>query len=735
VDETSLTAARRATDVFNLIHEVCGVHVAEAWPYRHPKDIKLGNGRHSPRASRPQSSALTIKLSSSHPIAATTLQTVGTAMMGECCAMDVERAQIHTAASDAGAHRPATGVRRHPEDSDTSDDDISVYNDFLDRPGTGVLGSFESKKNSGALVLTGDEAMWIAWYLCWYTKRCDLPPPDKKMSEQSRLDTPLKAEALEEKEPQLSRPATTVTPNMDFEARFGHLRRPQVVPSRGVLTKGRANWHHRALAFVGLRGENSVQSLNLAGHSMSGRRTSKNGFPNPVGLRDSHSPTLPNYSHGYASHGLCFTLHERGASQSQEIHCEKYRSVSPPVSRHINSASSNSRASYASPHRPQSRQLPSERWDSFSLASDNVRSPLSDQDVQHAHAQAYMHSKAAHGQNTALLRHLGQVNPKLHAFAREIGHVGAGRGIFAANATPPARPFTESDLFVTGPEDDDGVPDKVLMSDAFSWQKLDAVTVSSMSQCGTHGIVALVAGSRVGIFATAPFKRVAEIHRKDASFTCAQGCIELSFVRDVFRINTMPASALRVDVPEDKTLPSEALNFIVAGESSGHVLIANARSGVTRHTLVHDSEGLGAVIMLKLLGRASATLLYSAHSLGTLTLWSIEGQPGIIWRSHACGTGASLSGAQVVRSCVVTRDEDERCLRVWKLATHHPPPPHNNGMLAHTVLHQHTKITCFTGYQEPRNTSKSAPMIVSGGRDGTLQVEILKRQRATQFTM
>lgn len=206
-----------------------------------------------------------------------------------------------------------------------------------------------------------------------------------------------------------------------------------------------------------------------------------------------------------------------------------------------------------------------------------------------------------------------------------------------------------------------------MMSDTFSWQKLDAVSVSSISTCNSHGIITLVAGSRVGVFATSPFKRVAEIYRKDASFSCAQACIELCFVRDVFRMNDIPGHSLRVDVPEAKTRPSESDNYIVAGESSGQVILANARTGVTRHTLVNEGQGLGAVILLHLLGEGTAGLLYCAHKHGTLTLWSVQGVPTIIWRTRACGTEASLSGAHVMRSCVVTRDDNESCLRVWKL--------------------------------------------------------------------
>jgi len=170
-------------------------------------------------------------------------------------------------------------------------------------------------------------------------------------------------------------------------------------------------------------------------------------------------------------------------------------------------------------------------------------------------------------------------------------------------------------------------------------------------------------------------------------------------------------------VPDAKKVPNDSNNFIAAGESSGRVIIANARSGVTRHTLVQQSEALGSVILLKLVGQG---FLSCAHAHGTLTLWSIENAPSIIWRTQACGTGRSLSGALLLRSCVVTRDDDETCLRIWRMKGHR----HNsrNDMLPHDVLHQHTRIAAFTGIQESRNEGCSDVMIASGGLDGTVQV-------------
>ena len=139
---------------------------------------------------------------------------------------------------------------------------------------------------------------------------------------------------------------------------------------------------------------------------------------------------------------------------------------------------------------------------------------------------------------------------------------------------------------MTGPETNDGIAERVLMSDTFSWQKLEAVKVSNMSACGNYGIITLVSGSRVGVFATSPFKRVAEVHCKDASFTCALGNVEISFVRQVFKMNAVPSRTLCVNIPEAKNLPSDDDNFIVAGDISGCVIIASARTGVTRHTIV-----------------------------------------------------------------------------------------------------------------------------------------------------
>ena len=138
------------------------------------------------------------------------------------------------------------------------------------------------------------------------------------------------------------------------------------------------------------------------------------------------------------------------------------------------------------------------------------------------------------------------------------------------------------------------------MSDFFSWQKLDGVSVSMISTCGTLGIITLVAGNRVGVFTTNPFKRVAEVCRKDAVFTCAQGCVQLNFVRSVLAAHEIPQStSLRVDVPQTNSSPVEQDNFIVTGENSGQLIVANARTGVTRDILIKDSDDLGAVIMLK----------------------------------------------------------------------------------------------------------------------------------------
>ena len=623
MDDTALTSARRVTDVLNLIREVCGVSVADVWPHRQPTDIKLSCASRG----RPASRALTISLSS-HPT--------------------------------SHATTAATNVQRQPLDSENSDGD-EYGDDFLERPGTGVLGGFESNNGvNGVAVFSGHEAMWLAWYLCWYTKKCDEPPPDKNsVRQRQRISS---AEEFPSFEPPPPPKEQLIEPNMDFEARFGHLRQLEVIPpkSRGSITKGSAKWHDNALDFVRLSHEKTAKNMHLEGI-----RTSKHGSPTRDRLVDS---TL----HGAKDMGG----HAKAWKENELMRLDfRGQGVTPPSrlmdGRMIPTPSSNVRSTRSS-SRPKSRQLSPKRWDSHEDEGSRSHSPKT--------VKTLARSPAA------------QAEVK--------------------------RPFSESHLFPTDPGDD-GFPEKVSMSDSFSWQKLDAVTVSSMSSCGKYSILTLVAGSKVGVFTLSPFRRIAEIHRKDASFTCAHANVEMSFVRSVTRVNAA-SNGLRVDVPDTMNAPNESDNFIAAGESLGRVIIANARSGVTRHTLVKEREALGSVILLKLVGQGSSGMLYCAHKYGTLTLWSIEGTPNIIWRTQACGSGRSLSGALLLRSCVVTRDDDETCLRIWKMKSQRSKSSH--GMLPHDVLHQHTRIAAFTGIQEPRNGVGSDPMIVSGGTDGTLQV-------------
>ena len=627
-------SARRVTDVLNLIREVCGVPVAEVWPHRHPTEIKLA----LPSRSRPASKAFAFSLSS-HPT------------------------------SDA----TTAGISDAVQPSDLEGSDGGEYvDDFLERPGTGVLGDFENKNGvDGSAVVSGHEAMWIAWCLCWYTKNCEDPPPDKNSIRQRQRFTP-SSEAPAGFEPPTPPGAQRVgwdeagiEPTMDFEARFGHLRQRDVITSEspGPVIKERAKWHDSALAFVRAPGAKNAKNIQL-----NGIREPLHGSPNRESVSDlPHSGARNLDEHAEASRDIeCMPFDIRGLGAiPPNRHIDGRFLIHTPSSRALSTRSSS---------RPKSRQLPAKQWDSHE-GDERPRSRSPEP------SQSPVPSPASHAE--------------------------------------AARPFSESAFFTTD-LGDDGLLEKVTMSDCFSWQKLDAVTVSSMSSCGKYGIVTLVAGSKVGVFTMSPFRRIAEIRHRDASFTCAHASVEMSFVRSVSGDVAASSTELRVDVPDAKKVPNESNNFIAAGESSGRVIIANARSGVTRHTLVQHSEALGSVILLKLVGQGTAGFLYCAHKYGTLTLWSIERTPSIIWRTQACGTGRSLSGALLLRSCVVTRDDDETCLRIWRMKVHR----HNsrNGMLPHDVLHQHTRIVAFTGIQESRNGGRSDFMIASGGLDGTVQV-------------
>ena len=616
-DYISFHAARRVSDVFNLIHEECGVNVEKTWPHRSLKEIKRADGLIPSSASRPCTEARSSNCS-------------------------------------------------------TSDDGID---DFLRRPGTGVLDNWNRNDKD---ILTGDEAMWIAWCLCWVNKHCDAPP-EKDSGHCRRVDFPLQ-----------------VAPNSVDLVERPSLKKED---SRGL---------DRAASFAWVEPDNLVRAVVKAGIELT-------NYPNTCG--DLPSPQSLRVVSGFASN----LAHDAATAVPESVNCQ--RLTFHDQREQDSQAPSRSRSS--------SRQLPSETWIPVFSGHSNpapLPPPPSVPVQTSVPVPAYDQTQADPP---------GDGVKKLSPFSSRFlpglrsdpdPAVGTEQSTYLHRHThvSAVRPFSESELFLTDPSHDDGAPSRVHMSDFFSWQKLDGVSVSMISTCGTLGIITLVAGNRVGVFTTNPFKRVAEVCRKDAVFTCAQGCVQLNFVRSVLAAHEIPQStSLRVDVPKTNSSPVEQDNFIVTGENSGQLIVANARTGVTRDILIKDSDDLGAVIMLKVLEGHSgnARRLYCAHKLGTLTLFSIEGHPTIIWRTRACEDGSWLTDSHVMRSCVVTCDGDERCLRIWNLKAHcRGDGKTNEAMLDHLTLHQQTQISSFTGFQEPMKSENSSPMIVSGGHDGTVQV-------------
>lgn len=258
----------------------------------------------------------------------------------------------------AGSSTAGSRKARHPEDSDTSEDD-TYFDDFMDRPGTGIIDEKLAGKQPAA-VLSGDEAMWIAWYLCWYAKQCDAAPPERmpRTHEFDTVSTPLP----QEEQHRTSRPATIMAPTMDFEARFGHLRQDKV-PTRSILAKSKAKWHKRALAFVGME-ENDKQTrkLSLSGQFVSGKAIATAGTLNAF-ASGGFSPNTVKSAQGFA------------ANFSRDVSRAARESTSPVQSMTVKGQGPDSPLTAqsgrsASPHRPKSRQLPPERWESLALGSD-----------------------------------------------------------------------------------------------------------------------------------------------------------------------------------------------------------------------------------------------------------------------------------------------------------------------------------------------------------------------------
>jgi hypothetical protein len=438
--------------------------------------------------------------------------------------------------------------------------------------------------------------MWIAWYLCSLVGKIQPPDPkragifqgsstpeivEKILEVEFRKPQPKSLPSSISNDAAISPPEVVISaPITDFESRFGHLRKTMETVNVPMTQP----WDRNALAFIDTKRLKSSKYI-------------KGNSPiNPAG------PTLV--------------------------------SASP------------ARGSVAIPHRPQSRQLPAERWDSLALTGIESKLPANSKKKKSDAGQALVVTLVSKKPTTgswAVVKpqpFSGKPNERSTSRRLEISPPKSCPTSFYRESK--IRQFS-NELFVTGPETNHGIAERVLMSDTFSWQKLEAVKVSNMSACGNYGIITLVSGSRVGVFATSPFKRVAEVHCKDASFTCAVGNVEISFVRQIFKMNVVPSRTLCVNIPEAKNVPSEDDNFIVAGDISGCVIIASARTGVTRHTIVevymhkfllnpnsHNfkadcshyqtyclqaREDLGAVMMLKLFGEGSSGSLFEYCSL------------------------------------------------------------------------------------------------------------------------
>ena len=264
-----------------------------------------------------------------------------------------------------------TRAHTNAEDSDTSDDD-AYFDDLIDRPGTGIINE-KSAGKAPAAILSSDEAMWIAWYLCWYAKKCDAAPPERKVMTHdfAMLSTPM----LPEEQQLIPRPATTIAPNMDFEARFGHLRCDNV-PSRVILTRSKANWHSRALAFVGMQDtEKQARKLTMSGQHVSGKAIGV-AAPRSAFAAGGFSPNAVRSAQGFAAN---LSRDASRAGWESPLHNNLHMSVrgQGPVSPLPSAAQHFSPSRSTSPQRPKSRQLPSERWESLPLDGDFDRGCVS----------------------------------------------------------------------------------------------------------------------------------------------------------------------------------------------------------------------------------------------------------------------------------------------------------------------------------------------------------------------
>ena len=339
IDGSCLTVARRVLDIFNLVREVCGVQISEAWPYRAIKEIQQRVSSDPPSRLQSMTGKAFLK-----PTNAASEPALDGASAGSARHQDSQTVRIRTSGT---------------QHSDDSGDD-TYLDDFLDRPGTGIIDEGSSGGETNA-PLSGDEAMWIAWYLCWYTKHCEAPPPER--STRHEVDVTASASTPRGEVEVISSPTTMIAPNMDFEARFGHLRKENV-PSQSILTRSKANWHRQALAFVGMEGhDRHSRTLSMSGQHVPGKAVSalaSGGF----------SPNTIRSAQGFAAKFSKEVV--RSARESEWVKKPMFIKGQGPVSPLPQATQPpNSLSRSTTPHRPTSRQLPAERWDSFSLGKDS----------------------------------------------------------------------------------------------------------------------------------------------------------------------------------------------------------------------------------------------------------------------------------------------------------------------------------------------------------------------------
>ena len=313
IAEKPFTSVRRLSDIFNLIHECNGVQVPEIWPFRPYEDIKLGKFTDM-LSCTPASASMkhaNIALTDSRAKDKEDVSYSGKNDEAQLEVLPSPRTTLHDA------------YRRHPEDSDASDDDRAISAQSPDHP---EMIFHNMSEMPGKVVLSSDEAMWIAWYLCSLVGKIQSPDPKRdgifrgsstpeiveKILEVDRKPQPKSLPRAFSNNAEISPPEVVISaPITDFESRFGHLRKTMETVNVPMTQP----WDKNALAFVDTKRLKSSKYIK-GNYSDFSRKLSSS----PI---NSAGPTLV--------------------------------SASP------------ARGSVAMPHRPQSRQLPAERWDSLAL--------------------------------------------------------------------------------------------------------------------------------------------------------------------------------------------------------------------------------------------------------------------------------------------------------------------------------------------------------------------------------